>query len=90
VKKGGTDFRSKVRGGWIPYDRNTINHLLGNSLELDEGELCTYGMLKRGTNFTSFSDREALDQLCVPGRTFENNNNGKALKIFWSSMTTLT
>jgi len=25
VKQGDRDLRSKVRGKWIPYDRNTIN-----------------------------------------------------------------
>jgi len=58
VKKGETDLKSKVRGKWIPYDRNTINEFLGNPLQLDQDELCTYDILKQGTNFTSFSNRE--------------------------------
>jgi len=89
AKKGETDLRSKVRGKWIPYDRNTMNEFLGNHLELDEGELCTYDRLKQGTNFTWFSDRKTLEVLCVPGRTYETNNNGKSLKIIRSSMTNL-
>ena len=47
-------------------------------------------MLKRGTNFTSFSNRETSELLCIPGRTYETNNNEKALRIIWLSMTTLT
>jgi len=90
VKEGDTNLRSKVRGKWIPYDRNTINDFLGNPLQLDQDELCTYGMLKRGTNFTSLSNTETSDLLCIPGRTYETNNNGKPLRIIRSSMTTLT
>ncbi|ESW13193.1 hypothetical protein PHAVU_008G175400 [Phaseolus vulgaris] len=75
VKKGETELRSKF---------------LGNPLQLDEDGLCTYGMLKQRTNFTSFSNRETLELLCILGQTYETNNNGKALRIIWSSMITLT
>ena len=59
-------------------------------LQLDEGQLRTYGRLKWGTNFTWFSNRETSQVLCILVRTNEINNTRKPLRILRSSITTLT
>ena len=89
TERKSNELKSKVRGTWISYDRNTINDFLGNPLDLDEGELCKYERIKRGLNFTWFRDNKTAEAMCISGRTFETNQAGKACRILRCNMTTL-
>ena len=57
IEEGVVDKRSWVRGQWIPYDTDVINHFLGHPLVLEEGQRCEYA--DRRSQFLGF-DEEAI------------------------------
>ena len=42
IEEGVRDKRSWVRGQWIPFDEDAINHILGHPLVLEEGQRCEF------------------------------------------------
>ena len=65
IKEGVMDRRSRVRGQWIPYDRDAINQFLGHPLVLEERQRCEYA--ERRSQFSGF-DEEVIGQ---PKNTLE-------------------
>lgn len=89
MKKAAQTRKSWVRGKIVPYDRAAINNFLGNPLTLAEGELCAY-QKKLKLSLSGFSDWKVADTLCIPNKTYEANDHGKALRIKRANMRTIT
>ena len=88
IKEGVMDRRSRVRGQWIPYDRDAINQFLGHPLVLEERQRCEYA--ERRSQFSGF-DEEVIGQLlCSLGHDFARSVVGRQVRIIRTSMTTLT
>ncbi|KAL5123887.1 hypothetical protein HKD37_02G004383 [Glycine soja] len=76
----------RVRGHLIKFDEDTLNTFLKTSVIVEEGEsLCAYSRFA----LLRPDPQELAAKLCVPGRGFELNADGKPLKILWKNITTL-
>ncbi|CAL0302897.1 unnamed protein product [Lupinus luteus] len=78
--------KSWVRGKTILFDRDTINDLLNNSFEAQEGVMCNFCMAFAKKEFTPTNTTVFL---CVAGRSYSCNNDGQALRIYRKHMTRL-
>jgi len=76
----------RVRGHLVKFDEDTLNTFLKTPVVLEEGEnLCTYSRFA----LVRPDPQELAAKLCIPGRGFGLNANGKPLKILRKNMTTL-
>jgi len=80
------DLKVKVKGKWIYYDRNAINHFLGNPLP-DNVE-CTYQTIKN-LIYEWFNERYIVEKLCIPNKSFQTGSTGHLLRIKRKDMKTL-
>ncbi|ESW25928.1 hypothetical protein PHAVU_003G077500 [Phaseolus vulgaris] len=72
------DLKVKVKGKWIYYDRNAINHFLGNPLP-DNVE-CTYQTIKNSRD-EWFNERYIVEKLCIPNKSFQTGSTEHSLRI---------
>jgi len=80
------DLRAKVKGKWIYYDRNAINHFLGNPLP-DNAE-CAYQAIKDSRD-EWFNERDIVEKLCIPKKSFQTGSTRHSLRIKRKDMKTL-
>jgi len=80
------DLKAKVKGKWIYYDRNAINHFLGNPLP--DNAKCTYQTIKNSRD-EWFNERDIVEKLCIPNKSFQTESTGHSLRIKRKDMKTL-
>ncbi|ESW21384.1 hypothetical protein PHAVU_005G066300 [Phaseolus vulgaris] len=80
------DLKATVKGKWIYYETNAINHFLGNPLP-DNAEY-TYQTIKKSTD-EWFNERDIVQKLCIPNKSFHTGSIGHSLRIKRKDMKTL-
>ncbi|CAL0312805.1 unnamed protein product [Lupinus luteus] len=78
--------KSWVRGKTILFDRNTINDMLNNPYEADEGVMCEFDKTLVENNFSPAATAAIL---CIPRRSYGTNSDGLPIRIYRKHMTRL-
>jgi len=79
---GTQDLGSRVRGRWVPFDKESISEFLGDPLQLRRDEDCTYHQMKDqfggfNDDYTSAKERHQSSTLEKDiGPRWSNSNNG--------------
>jgi len=87
-EEGIQELRSKVRGQWVPFDRDSISAFLGDPLQLRGDEKCTYYRLKE-QNF-GFNDDKVAREICLADHTYQLTATGKPWRILQKHMKSLS
>jgi len=80
------NLRAKVKGKWVYYDMNAINHFLGNPLPNNEG--CVYQAIKDSKD-EWFNERDIVKKLCIKNKSFQTGSTRHSLTIKRKDMKTL-
>jgi len=68
-------MRSRLRGKWVPFDRDSIIAFLGDSLQLRGDDDCTYHQLRVKTY--GFNDDEVDREICLVNHSYKISPIGK-------------
>jgi len=86
--QGAQEMRSKVRGKWVHFDRDSISEFLGNPLQLQEGDKCTYQNLKAKT--FGFNDQKVARKICIANCSYQVGPTENPLRILRKDMKTIS
>ncbi|KAF1876729.1 hypothetical protein Lal_00031544 [Lupinus albus] len=85
------EHKSWVRGKVIRYDRDYLNMMLNNPYEKRDGHPDGYHLKMANTHTMThgFNNDETAGLLCIPGRSYSANIDGRPKRIYRKDMTTL-
>ena len=67
-------MRSRVRGRWVAFDKDSISAILGDPLQLRVEGVCTYHQLRAKTY--GFNDDEMAREICQANHSYHISQLG--------------